>query len=111
MKKLFVSVPMRGRTEEEIKSNIEQMHKIAEASFGEELEVIDSYIEYKPPENSIKSVWCLGESIKKLSTADCFIGVADGNSVKNYTGCFIEGAVAMEYGIPHYFISAKRLGI
>lgn len=111
MKKLFVSVPMKGRTEEEIKNNMDYMHKIAEAAFGEELEMIDTYIDYDAPENSISSVWYLGESLKKLATADCFVGVADGDLVKTYTGCFIEGAVAMEYGIPHYFISSKRLGI
>ena len=30
MKKLFVSVPMKGRTEEEIKASIQKMKKIAE---------------------------------------------------------------------------------
>jgi hypothetical protein len=30
MKKLFVSVPMKGRTEEEIRASIEKMKKIAE---------------------------------------------------------------------------------
>ena len=45
MKKLFVSVPMKGRTEEEIKASIQKMKKIAEIYEGEELELIDSYIE------------------------------------------------------------------
>ena len=49
MKKLFVSVPMKGRKEENIKRDIEKMHKIAEAVFGEELELLDSYIEENPP--------------------------------------------------------------
>lgn len=35
MKKLFISVPMRNRTEYAIKASMEQMHKIAEAVFGE----------------------------------------------------------------------------
>lgn len=42
MKKLFVSVPMKGRTEEEIKASIQKMKKIAEIYEGEELELIDS---------------------------------------------------------------------
>ena len=41
MKKLFVSVPMEGRTEEEIKTSIQKMKKIAEAYEREELELID----------------------------------------------------------------------
>ena len=48
MKKLFVSVPMKGRTEEEIKASIQKMKKIAEIYEGEELELIDSYIEDNP---------------------------------------------------------------
>ena len=45
MKKLFVSVPMKGRTEKEIKESIQKMKKIAEIYEGEELELIDSYID------------------------------------------------------------------
>lgn len=44
MKKLFVSVPMKGRTETEIKASIQKMKKIAEVYEGEELELIDSYL-------------------------------------------------------------------
>lgn len=57
MKKLFVSVPMKGRTEEEIKASIQKMKKIAEIYEGEELELIDSYIEDNPPKDSKEAVW------------------------------------------------------
>lgn len=67
MKKLFVSVPMKGRTEEEIKASIQKMKKIAEIYEGEELEPIDSYIEDNPPKDSKEAVWYLGESLKKLA--------------------------------------------
>lgn len=67
MKKLFVSVPMKGRTEEEIKASIQKMKKIAEIYEGEELELIDSYIEDNPPKDSKEAVWYLGESLKKLA--------------------------------------------
>lgn len=77
MKKLFISVPMRNRTEYAIKASMEQMHKIAEAVFGEELEVIPTYFEDDPPENTNMALWYLGESIKKLSEADRFIGIYD----------------------------------
>lgn len=40
MKKLFISCPMKGRTEENIRKSMEKMHKIAEAVFEQELEVI-----------------------------------------------------------------------
>ena len=57
MKKLFVSVPMKGGTEKEIKASIQKMKKIAEAYEGEELELIDSYIEDDPPKNNLQPVW------------------------------------------------------
>lgn len=75
MKKLFVSVPMKGRTEEEIKASIQKMKKIAEIYEGEELELIDSYIEDNPPKDSKEAVWFLGESLKKLAQADVFMGI------------------------------------
>ncbi len=95
MKKLFVSVPMKGRTKENIKRSIECMHKIAEIAFGEELELIDSYIEDTPPMDSEQSIWYLGKSIELLAQADYFIGIND----LHYPGCQAEFFVARNYGI------------
>lgn len=104
MKRLFISVPMRNRTEHAIKASMEQMHKIAEAVFGEELEVIPTYFEDDPPENTNMALWYLGESIKKLSEADRFIGIYDED--KGYRGCIIENLAAKNYGIPSYLVNA-----
>ena len=101
MKKLFISCPMKGRTKENICNSMERMHKIAEAMFGEELEVIPTYIEDNPPENTRSAVWYLGESIKMLAEADYFIGV---HYESTFTGCNIERDVAQSYGIPHAFV-------
>ena len=109
MKKLFISCPMKGRTEENVRNSMDKMHKLAELVFGEELEVIDSlsclchYIEHDPPENVNRDVYMLGESIKKLSKADYFIGIID---IRNkYKGCYIEETVANQYGIKKYMIN------
>lgn len=101
MKKLFVSVPMEGRTEEEIKASIQKMKKIAEIYEGEELELIDSYIEDNPPKDNNEDVWYLGESLKKLAQADVFVGIDD---VWNWRGCYIESEVAVRYEIKRYSI-------
>lgn len=103
MKKLFVSVPMKGRTEEEIKASIQKMKKVAEIYEGEELELIDSYIEDNPPKDSKEAVWYLGESLKKLAQADVFIGI---NDAWDWNGCYIENDVASRYGIKNYHIPA-----
>lgn len=106
MKKLFISCPMKGRTEENIRNSMERMHKIAEATFGEELEVIPSCIEHTPPENAKQAVWYLGESIKKMSEADYFIGVGFEEA---FRGCTIEYRVAMDYGIPYVNVDMRRV--
>lgn len=104
MKKLFVSVPMKGRTEEEIKASIQKMKKIAEIYEGEELELIDSYIEDNPPKDSKEAVWYLGERLKKLAQADVFMGICERY---DWNGCCIEMETANKYGIKAYVIPAR----
>lgn len=104
MKKLFVSVPMKGRTEEEIKASIQKMKKIAEIYEGEELELIDSYIEDNPPKNNNEAVWYLGESLKKLAQADVFMGICESY---DWSGCHIERETVEKYGIKEYVIPAR----
>lgn len=106
MKKLFVSVPMKGRTEEEIKTSIQKMKKIAEIYEGEELELIDSYIEDNPPKDSKEAVWYLGESLKKLAQADIFVGI---NEAYDWNGCYIERDTAQRYGIKTYIVQARDI--
>lgn len=100
MKKLFISCPMKDRSEESIRTSMEVMHRIAELKFGQELEVIPSYIEDDPPVDYKEAVFYLGESIKKLSGADYFIGV---NSTA-FSGCHIESQVARLYGIESFLV-------
>lgn len=104
MKRLFVSVPMRGRTEEEIKASIQKMKKIAEIYEGEELELIDSYIEDNPPKDNNQAIWFLGKSLEKLATADVFIGISDN---WDWNGCYIEQEVAHRYGIKAYSVNPR----
>lgn len=104
MKKLFVSVPMKGRTEEEIKHSITKMHRIAEAYEGEELELIDSWVYEEPPAGCNQGAWYLGKSIEKLSIADVFIGISD---TTGWPGCQIETDVARAYQIKNYLIDSN----
>lgn len=104
MKKLFVSVPMKGRTEEEIKASIQKMKKIAEVYEGEELELIDSYVEDNAPWKANPPVWYLGKSLEKLSEADIFIGIENDY---DWNGCYIERITAHRYGIKSYHVPAN----
>lgn len=105
MKKIFISCPMKGRTEEDIRKTKDKMHKYAELVLEEKLEVIPSFITDTPPSDKNMSVWYLGESIKLLSDADVFVGF-DMPYWVNAKGCDIEEKVAMGYRIKRMMISA-----
>ena len=97
MKKLFVSVPMQGRTEENIRNTINKLHHIAEAIVGEELELLDTYFsEFPNCEDVNPGIFYLSKSIEKLATADYLISTDYG---WEYRGIQIEGDIARQYGV------------
>lgn len=93
MKKVFVSMPMRGKGKEEIFAERERLLALAASSLGEEVELVESYIgegDYKPLEY-------LGESLKRMARADLAVF---GRGWDEARGCRIEHTCAMEYGVP-----------
>ena len=97
MKKLFISQPMRGLTDEEILKAREEIKTRAEQAIGEQVELIDSFVEDYPREiNKSIPVWYLGKSIQFLSQADI---AYFGGDWRNARGCKIEYEVANAYGI------------
>lgn len=109
MKKLFISCPMKNRSEKDIRYTMDALHERAEKAFKQKLEVIDSYIEDNPPKDSKQAIWYLGESIKKLSEADYFIGINMDTSPIKYDGCEIETEVATIYQIPTCLTNAQKV--
>ena len=106
-KKLFISCPMAGRSEENIRKSMEKMHRIAEIVFNQELEVLPTYTEHKPPENAKASIWYLGHSIQVMADADYFIGINEYSDF--FKGCESEKSIAMSYGIERTFINMRAL--
>ena len=97
MKKLFISQPMKGLTDEEILKAREEIKTKAEQAIGEQVELIDSFVEDYPGEiNKSIPVWYLGKSIQFLSQADI---AYFGGDWRNARGCKIEYEVANAYGI------------
>ena len=93
MKKVFVSMPMRGKGKEEIVKERERLLALVADTLGEEVELVESYLgegDYKPLE-------CLGESLKRMASADL---VVFGRGWEDARGCRIEHTCAMEYGVP-----------
>lgn len=95
MKRLFISQPMGGRTDEEITAERNSIiGKIAERCGG--VEVIDSFFTEDAPDGVNAGLWYLGKSLELLATADCAY-FADG--WEEFRGCRIEHECAVEYGI------------
>lgn len=94
MKKLFISQPMRGKTDEEILAIREKAVRSAEKHLGEKVEVIDSFFQTPPAEAT--PLWYLGKSLELLATADVAFFA---NGWENARGCKIENQCAIEYGI------------
>lgn len=95
MKRLFISQPMRGKTDEEILAVREAAIESVKRNLGEEVEVIDSFFKDVPDVES-RPLWCLGESLKLMSTADIVYFAKDW---EQYRGCRIENECAHEYGL------------
>lgn len=95
MKKLFISQPMKDKTDEEILAVREKAIKSAERQIGEPVEIIDSFFQSAPAD--AKPLWFLGKSLELLAGADI---VYFAKGWQEARGCKIENTCAIEYGIP-----------
>ena len=96
MKKLFISQPMRGKSEEEIQEERRKAIEAAERHLGQKVEVIDSYFEdYNPDGGSIPLKY-LSKSIELLADADVAYFAKGWEDAR---GCRIENRCAIDYGI------------
>lgn len=68
MKKLFISQPMRGKTDEEILAVRSDAIQAAKDAVGEDVELIESFFQNAPAE--ARPLWFLGKSLELLATAD-----------------------------------------
>ena len=101
MKKVFVSMPMRGKGKEEIFEERERLLAAAADTLGEEIGLVESYLgrgNYKPLE-------CLGESLKRMASADF---VVFGRGWEDARGCRIEHTCALEYGVAILGVEPSR---
>lgn len=96
--KVFISQPMRDKTDEQIKAERERaINSIKEFLKDEgdnDIEILDSFFESAP--HDAKPLWFLGKSFEILSQADIAYFVSGWD---NYRGCKLEYEAASEYGI------------
>lgn len=96
MKRLFVSQPMNGKTNEEILQERTVAVEKAKVILDDDVELIDSYIEEDAPEGYNPGLWYLAKSIELLAKAD-IVYFAKGWSKAR--GCIVEHECATRYGI------------
>ena len=94
MKRLFISQPMRDKTDEQILAERERAIKEAKEMIGEDVEVIDSFFKEAP--HDAKPLWYLAKSLELLATADVAYFCT---GWELYRWCKIEHTCAVEYCI------------
>lgn len=95
MTRLFISQPMRGKTDKQVLKEREKAIASAERHLGEKVEVIDSY--FKGVNFAgVRPLYLLGKAIEQLATADVVYFTKGWEDAR---GCRIEHTCALEYGI------------
>ena len=109
VRRVFISVPMSGRDEADIKTDIEEAKNAFLNFFGvseEHFEFVSTYIKDKAPEDCMhEPVWYLSNSIKIMSTCDIILFARGAARAR---GCGIESQIADSYGIPSIWIYRRR---
>lgn len=91
MKKVMISQPMRGKTNEEIR---EEREEIAIRLAEEGLQVIDTIISNNPPKDMDEGIYYLAKSIEFIGQVDIVVFMKGWEKAR---GCRIEHQVAVEY--------------
>ena len=95
MKKLFISQPMRDKTDDEILAVRCEAIRAAKKYLGEEVEVIDSFFQGVLHVGN-KGLYLLGKSLELMSAADVVYFAKDW---EKYRGCVLEQSAALAYGL------------
>ena len=99
MPNLFVSLPMRGRDEIDIRNEMEDLRELAEEEYGVAFDLMDTYEHGNPPDDILHgNMWYLAKSIEMLTQAN-FVIFAPG--WKNASGCIVEHMICALYDIPY----------
>ena len=93
MKKVFISQPMKGLSNEEIKAERKAIKQAIIKEYGD-VEFIDSYFENAPA--NARPLWFLGKSFELLSTADMAFFAYGWEEAR---GCVMEHTACLSYGI------------
>lgn len=91
-KKIFISLPMRDKSREEILTAQTNLLERVSDYFNECVILVETFLD---EEQELTPLECLGESLKRMSRAD-YVVFAEG--YENARGCRIEYNCARDYG-------------
>lgn len=103
MKKVFISQPMNGKTDDEILTERQEIIEMAKEDL-KEIEVIDSFFIGAP--HDAKPLWFLGKSFELLADADVAYFA---NGWQLARGCKLEHAACIAYGINTVYVEFKDI--
>lgn len=106
MKKIFISQPMNGLSEEEILKTRQAALAEARKILNEDVTEVDSY--FKEAKESVpqdvfaglSGLYYLGKSLEKMAEADMVYFCRGWEKAR---GCKIEQAAAIAYGVPRLY--------
>lgn len=94
MTKVFISQPMRGLTDEEIKENRNKGMDAINKLYDDAI-FLNSIIDEDAPEGMNEPVWYLSKSIEMMAQADVVVFLPGWESTR---GCVVENVIATKYG-------------
>lgn len=94
--KVFISQPMRGRSDKEILEKRIRVIEILESMYDTDIDIIDSFFQSAPHDS--KPLWFLGKSIELLSKADLAYFCEGWHNAR---GCRIEYNCCINYDVPY----------
>jgi len=107
---VFLCLPMKGRTEEDILSSVQRMGYLVRKKLGKNIKVVHNYASsIEDPEASkvkAQGLWYLGKAFQLLSKSDYLVyikGIKKGES----NGCDMEKLAAKLYGIETFGVGNK----
>lgn len=102
MQKVFVSIPMNGRRNEEVEKEIIEIVDYIHDMFGENIEVIDSFFTRQPTKDYKNlRLYYLGNSLIKMAECDTVVFARNWGDAR---GCRVEEKVAIEYGLDRMYL-------
>ena len=100
MKKIFISQPMFGKTNDRITQERQLTIQTLSDIFGGDIEIIDNYFKDYAPQNGCIPLKYLSKSLELLADADIVYFCNGWDTARD---CKIEHQCAIEFGIDRFY--------